>query len=84
MQVNLNIEARERQIEQERIEGRQKMDDDKDWENHLIEKEKKRRGIAVEFKNNHLKRVCSIRIIYWLNWIIESITLVITLIVKIG
>jgi len=57
MQVNLNIEARERQIEQERIEGRQKMDDDKDWENHLIEKEKKRRGIAVEFKNNHLKRI---------------------------
>ena len=57
MQIDLNIKARERQVEQERIEGRQKMDADKEWKRHLNEKEKKRRGIAVDFKNNHLERV---------------------------
>lgn len=57
MQTNLNIQTRQNQLEQERIEVRQRMEDDSEWTKHLVEKEKKRRGIAVQFKNNHFKRV---------------------------
>ena len=57
MQTTLNIQARERQLEQERIEVREKMNGDREWKRQLVEKEKKRRDIAIQFKNSHLQRV---------------------------
>jgi len=57
MQTKLNQQGREKILEQERIELRQKMEEDKNWGKHLVEKEKKRHDIAVDFKNNHFKLV---------------------------
>ena len=55
--VEEHVMARERQLEQERIEVREKMEGDREWKRQLREKEKKRRSINTEFQNSHLERV---------------------------
>ena len=57
IQAQGNIDARNRQLEQEKIEVREKMEGDDAWKKQLLEKEQKRRGIAVKFKDSHLQQV---------------------------
>ena len=60
MQTNLNMQARQRQLEQERIEMREHMNGDREWKRQLAEKAKRCRGVAKQFQNSHLERVNTI------------------------
>jgi len=57
MQTNEHVQQRLEQLEQERIEVQEKMEGDREWKRQLIEKEKKRRSIAITFQNSHLERI---------------------------